>query len=257
MRSPIERIETETGHWYRNVKTGLPVPGVTTVAGVLPKDKLQNWKLRKAVSLALKGSWPEMPADVDPVNWLIEAGTREANAAATVGTGAHDFAEKYMLGENPDVTSYGTKEQFHVNCFLQFVRDYEPKPILVEKVLVHIDPKTGIPLYCGTMDLIAGLNDDFTWLIDYKASSSSPRASHALQAAAYTHATHWIDDDGEIYPMPEVDKAAVVLLNGGKADKCYRMYRLDNGPVVFSVFKSLLKVYNFTKVEDRVVLGEV
>lgn len=259
MRSPVKRVETETGHYYQNIKTGQRVPGVTTVAGVLPKAKLDNWKLKKAVALALKGetAWKDLPTGADLVSWLIEAGTREANQAADAGTNVHEFAEKYMLGEEPNKDELTKQEQFHANCFLQFVRDHNPKPVLVEKVLVYIDPKTQMPLYCGTMDLIAELSDEFTWLIDYKASSSQPRSSHALQSAAYTHATHWIDENNELHPMPKVDKAAVVLLNGGKADRCYRMYRLDNGPVVFSVFKSLLRIYNFSQIEDRTILGEL
>lgn len=259
MRNLIERVETDTGHYYRNVKTGAQIPGVTTVAGVMPKDKLQSWKLRKAVSLALKGesAWKKMPEGTDPVAWLIDAGTREANVAAEAGTNVHDFAEKHMLGLDPDISELTKKEQFHANCYLQFVRDHQPKPVLVEKVLTYIDPKTETPLYCGTMDLIAELSDEAVWLVDYKASSSQPRASHSLQSAAYTHATHWLEEDGTLHPMPKIDKAAVVLLNGGDPDRCYRMYRLDNGPVVFSVFKSLLRIYNFTKVEERVILGEV
>ena len=255
----IERVETETGHYYRSPKTGIQIPGVTTILKVLPKAQLDNWKLRKAVSLALKGdsAWKEMPAEVDTVSWLIEAGDREALAAAKIGTGAHNFAEQYMLGNDPDIEALSTAERHHAECFLHFVRDHQPRPVLVERVVTYIDPKTGVPLYCGTIDLIAELIDEYVWLVDYKASSSQPRPSHALQAAAYRHATHWLDEDGILVPMPSTDKAAVVLLNGGAANKCYRMYRLDAGAIAFRVFNDLREIYNFSKVEDKVILGEV
>lgn len=255
----VRRIETATGHYYIG-PDDRKIPGVTTVLKALPKVQLDNWKLRKAVSLALKGdvAWKEMPLGVDTVTWLIEAGEREAKAAAKIGTGAHNFAEQYLLGSNPDIEELSKAEKHHVECFLQFVRDCKPKPILIEKIITYIDSKTGLPLYCGTIDLMAELLDGLTWLIDYKASSSQPRPSHALQAAAYRYATHWVDIyTGDLHPMVQCDRTAVVLLNGGSHDKCYRMYELDSSPVVFSVFKSLLRIYNFDKISDRVIIGQM
>lgn len=163
-----------------------------------------------------------------------------------------------MLGNNPDIEALSKAEHHHAECFLQFVRDFEPQPILVEKVVAYIDPKTNMPLYCGTIDLVAKLNDGVVWLIDYKASSSQARPSHALQAAAYTHATHWVDvETGKLHPMPECERAAVVLLNGGSGDRGYRAFELDVSPVVFSVFKNLLRIHNFSKIEERVIIGEL
>jgi len=275
MKSPVERVETKTGHFYRNTETGKAIPGVTTILKALPKEALDTWRLRQAVGLTLKGdtAW----GDYDPeggklVDWLIGAGDRVANTAADIGTNAHQFAEDYMTGNEPDLESLAKKERKHVDCFLEFVRDYQPDPVLVEKVLVHIDPKSGQPLYMGTMDLIAKLTwndesnpnrlpnnweDGLTWLVDYKASSKQARPSHALQQAAYRYATHWLDEDGTLQPMVPVDKTAVILLNGGGAGHCYRGYELDSGPVVFSVFRSLLRITNFAKIEDRVILGEL
>lgn len=259
MKDLVKRIETDTGHYYIDPRTGKQIPGVTSVLKVLPKDQLDTWKLKKAVALALKGekAWKDMPDDVDAVSWLIEAGEREALVAAKKGTNAHEFAEKYMLGLDPDIELLSKPEQYHARCFLQFVRDYEPSPVLVEKVVTHIDPKLNVPIYCGTIDLVALLTDRFTWMLDYKASASQPRPSHALQASAYFHSTHWIGEDGTLHPMPPMDKAAVILLNGGTVDRGYRWHRLDVSPVVFSVFKSLLRIYNFSKIEDRVLLGEL
>jgi hypothetical protein len=119
------------------------------------------------------------------------------------------------------------------------------------------------------MDLIAELTatdlnrvpndwvDGETWMCDYKASSSAPRPSHALQTAAYRYSTHWIDEDGSLQEMVPVDHGAVILLNGGKGDSCYRMFKLDTSKVVFYVFKSLLTITNFQRMEDRVILREM
>jgi len=269
----IRRVETSGGHYYVN-KNDLPVPGVTTVLNCLPKEAINSWKLRKAVALALEGEgkW-DWDGRGNIVDYLIAAGDREANKAAVIGTNAHDFAEHHMLGENPDLEALGKKERRHVECYLNFVRDYQPDPVLVEKVVTYIDPKTELPLYAGTMDLIAKLTwndasdpsrlpnnwvDGLTFCLDYKASSSKPRPSHALQSAAYRYATHWLDaDTGELHEMVPVDKTAVILLNGGGAGRCFRMYELDSSPVVFSVFKSLMRIHNFSKMEECVILGEL
>lgn len=267
---PVRRIETATGHYYVDANDR-QIAGVTTILKALPKDALINWKIKKAIELALKGekAFKDMPVGYNKNNWLAEAGEREALKAAGIGTNAHAFAEAHMLGDDPDLDVLDDKVRYHSECYLQFVRDYNPEPVLVEKVLTYIDPKTGVPLYCGTMDLVAklyasegvytpeGWEDGLTWMIDYKASSSAARPSHALQASAYAHATHWIDEDGSLHEMVPVDRAAVLLLNGGKEGRCYRGFELDISPVVFSVFKSLLRISNFTKLEDRVIVGEL
>lgn len=247
---------------------------MTTILKALPKEALINWQMKKAVALALKGEkgLAGKPDHVDEVKWLIEAGEREALTAAAIGTGAHNFAEAHMLGKNPDMEALSEKEKKHAECYLNFVRDYQPTPVVVEKVVTHID-KNGTPLYCGTIDLVADLTwnderdatrlpnnwvDGLTWLVDYKASSSAPRPSHALQASAYRYATHYLDEESStLIEMPAVDRTAVILLNGGKGDRCYRMFELDTSPVVFSVFKSLLRISQFVKIEDRVILGEM
>lgn len=276
MESIVERVETQTGHFYRNKETKVQIPGVTTVLKALPKEALNTWKLRKAVDLALKGekAWEKAgkPEGVSPTTWLIDAGEREAFKAADIGTNAHNFAEAYMLGQEPDYEALGEAEQNHADCFLDFVKDYQPCPILVEKVIVHLD-KNNQPLYMGTIDLIADLTwntdrdysrlpndwqDGLTWLVDYKASAGQARPSHALQASAYRYATHWLHEEtGQLVEMPSVDRTAVILLNGGKVGRCYRMFELDSSPVVFSVFKSLLRISHFSKIEDRVILGEM
>ncbi len=265
----VRRIETNSGHYYCDDKD-IPIPGVTTILKALPKGALEKWTLRKAVSLALEGEdkW-DWDGNGTLVDYLIGAGEREATTAATKGTNAHNFAEAHMLGKNPDITSLTKGEQKHAEAYLDFVRDYQPKPILVEKVLTYIDPKSNRPLYCGTMDLIADLTasdlsrvpndwvDGETWMCDYKASASAPRSSHALQTAAYRYSTHWIDEDGSLQEMVNVDHGAVILLNGGKNGRGYRMYKLDTSKVVFHVFKSLLTISNFQRIEDRCILREM
>lgn len=266
----VRRVEVAGGHIYLDDRDQ-KIPGVTTILGCLPKGALETWKLRKAVDLALAGedkwSWDGQGRLTD---YLIGAGEREAFAAAKKGSNAHDFCEKHIKGEDPVMSSYTVPEQKHIKCYLDFVRDYQPEPVLVEKVLTYIDSKSNRPLFCGTNDLIAKLYwndasdstflpnnwiDGETWLVDWKASSGQVRASHALQAAFYAHSTHWLDNEtGELNPMIPVDKAAIVLLNGGKGGRGYRAQRVDISNVVFSVCKSLLRIYEFSKIEERTLL---
>ncbi len=270
----IRRVETVSGHYYLG-PDDKPVVGVTTVLNSMKKGALEKWAIKKAVSLALEGesAWKGYtPSQGTLVDWLSTAGEREANIAATIGTNSHNFAEAHMTGQEPDFEALGKKEQKHAKCYLDFVEDYQPEPILVEKVLVYIDPKTNYPLFAGSMDLIAKLTwndvrdhsrlpadwvDGETYILDYKASASQPRPSHALQMSAYRACSHYLDDDGQLQEMVPVDHAAVILLNGGKGQSCYRMIKLDTGPVVFHVFKCLLTISNFSKIEDRCILGSM
>jgi len=270
----VRRIETDSGHYYIDDKDN-PITGVTTALKVLPKAQLDKWTLRKAVSLALEGgdAWKGYnPDEGNLTDWLILAGEREANKAAHIGTNAHNFAEEHMLGRNPDINALGKKEQKHASCYLDFVEDYQPEPVLVERVVTYIDPKTNQPLFCGTIDLVAKLTwndarnssrlpnswvDGETWMCDYKSSASAPRPSHALQTAAYRYATHYIDDDGQLQEMVPVDHGAVILLNGGKGESCYRMYELQCDKIVFHVFRCLLTISNFQKLESRTILGSM
>lgn len=267
----VRRVDTLAGgHYYVNDRDE-PIMGVTTALKALPKVALDKWNLKKAVALALEGEskW-NWDGNGNVVDYLIGAGEREAFKAADIGTNAHNFAEAHMLGLNPVLEDLGKKEQKHANCYLNFVEDYQPEPVLVEKVVTYIDSKTNQPLYCGTNDLIAKLTwndkkdpsrlpndwvDGQVWGVDYKASASAPRPSHALQMAAYRYATHWIDEDGSLQEMVPVDNCAVILLNGGKGESCYRMYKLDTSKVVFHVFKCLLTISNFSRIEDRVIQG--
>lgn len=160
MAKPIvRRIETSTGHYYCNDRDEA-IPGVTTILKSLPKDALTKWNIKRAVELALAGEnkW-DWDGNGTLVDYLIGAGEREAFKAADIGTNAHNFAEAHMLGKNPDIDALGKKEQKHARSYLTFVEDYQPEPVLVEKVLTYIDSKSNQPLFCGTMDLIAKL----TW----------------------------------------------------------------------------------------------
>lgn len=272
----VRRIDTlDGGHYYVDDKDR-PISGVTTVLKCLPKGALEKWALRKAVSLALDGEEAWTKAKYDPnrngnlIDWLTGAGDREAFKAADIGTTAHTFAEAHMLGQNPDLEALIKPAQKHAKCYLNFVADYQPEPILIEKTVTYIDSKSNRPLYCGSLDLIARLtwNDDRdstrlpndwvdgeVWNCDYKASASQPRPSHSLQLAAYRHATHWIDEDGSLQEMVPVDHSAVILLNGGKGENGYRMFRLDTSKIVFHVFKCLLTISNFVPIEQRAILN--
>lgn len=253
----VNRIETGGGHYYAD-DNGERILGVTSVCSKMPKPQLDDWKVASAVRLALQtDKHPKRkPLEGEAlVKWCSDAGSRVAQKAANLGNGAHDYAESFLLGRAPDYETISASVRPMVDCFLRYVADWQPKPLLVERVLVHLDPKTGRPLYAGTCDLIADLVDGSRQVVDWKGATKAPRTSHALQMAAYAHATHWLDEtDGSLQPMPEgITAAQVVLLNGGEF--CYRAYDLDISPVTFSVFKSLLRIAKFEKMQDLVILN--
>lgn len=254
----VRRVETNSGHIYLDDKDDR-VPGVTTVLQNLPKPALIDWKVKSAVRLALNtDKHPKRkPLEGEQlVAWCAESGDRTARKAADLGTAAHDWAEAHMNGEDVDAEELSAAVRPMVDCYLRFVEDWKPSPVLVERLFVYVSPKTGRPMYCGTGDLVADLKDGNRWMLDWKGQTKSPRTTHALQLAAYANSTHWVDEEGELHPMVQCDKGAVILLNGSP-DTCYRMYEADISKDTFNVFMYLLRIHRFMQHEDEVLLGLV
>lgn len=262
----VRRVEVDGGHYYLDDQNNR-IPGVTTILKNLPKGALEEWRVRQAVELALdptKHPKKRVLEGRELVDWCAGAGDRVARQAANLGNVAHAVAESELLGKPFDLSEEKNPKILKmVECFRQFVRDWEPVPVLVDGVpfvellVTYINPKTGRPEYCGTSDFCCTVLDGTVVLGDWKGQSKAPRSSHALQAAAYAHATHVVIDPekGTLAPMPKVDRAAVVLLNGGDEDTCYRAFELDISKPVFSIFQSLLRIHRFCEIQDMTIMG--
>lgn len=137
------------------------VPGVTTILGVLNKPALIPW----ANKMGLQG--------IDTNKFV--------NAAARVGTLAHEMAECDLGGPEPDFDAYSPHEKDRAeNALLSFYewrKHHKIEPLLIEERLVSKQFRFG-----GTIDCY-GIIDGDLGLVDLKTGKAIyPEMFHQLAA---------------------------------------------------------------------------
>lgn len=146
IKVPYQRNKAHTR--YRT-KSGLAVPGSTTVLGIMAKEALVAW----AWKLGTEGK------DYRKVR----------DQAADIGSLAHFMINCYLLGKEPDLSEF-SKENIDQaeNSFLKFVTWWDDNKFTVmESELPLVSEKY---LYGGTTDCIAKDQNGKIVLIDFKTS---------------------------------------------------------------------------------------
>ena len=165
-----------------------------------------------------------MVADLKDVPW------RERDAAANRGTEVHKLAEKLVKGEAievpPELSGY-------VDSYVQFLDDWQPKPVLVEATVANL--RWG---YAGQLDLVADLPNGERAVMDLKTSKGVyPETS--LQCAAYRHAEIYLDGNDQELQLADLGITAAYVVHV-RADG-YSVHPLDVSEVgPFKVFLHLL-----------------
>jgi hypothetical protein len=208
---PIARRRNHgRGHSYEI--EGERVDGVTwAVDNGIPKPALIDWAARTTAEYAVD-RWDEL-ADETPSKRLrvLERARWDApKKAAARGTDVHKLALRLAAGEEVDVPEPLVG---HVDAYLKFVDEWQPREILVEVPVFHRTLR-----YAGTLDLIADLIDGNRWLLDWKTSASGIFRETAVQLAAYRNAEFFLDADGREQPLPEVDFCGAVWLRADGYD---------------------------------------
>lgn len=241
----IKRRNYGRGHGY--TIDGQKVPGVTTIIGNgLPKPALMGWAAKTiaeyvadrldqdgdhVIADQLVGDlgelartkskqWPDKLSRTKVAELLKGIHYEDRDQAAKRGTEVHGIAERLASGEEVDVPEPLTG---HVDAYLQFLDDWQPTDALLEFVGGNLTHR-----YSGTGDMIATLIDGKRWLLDIKTSRSGPFGEVALQLAGYRYFEHVLID-GEVVPMPEVDRCGVIWV---RADG-YDLIPFEAGPAEF------------------------
>lgn len=163
---------------------GHPVPGVTTILGVVNKPALPKWSAKRVAEYVA-----DNPDGVDElrrlgraplVKALQEIPWAERDLAAKRGTEVHAAAEAIIHGQEIDVPA---ELVGHVQAYIQFLDDYEIQPVLVE---VAVGSRTH--KYAGTLDMVADSNRHPRGIYDLKTARGGIYASTAYQNTAYTYA---------------------------------------------------------------------
>ena len=152
----IERIDTQTGRFYRTPEGNL-YPSVTTVLASLPNTSLDAWRASVGASEA----------------------DRVSKLAAARGTRLHAFCEDYLLKRNPKIDVFDRESYSGLTEHLDRV-----EPIAIEQFMYSDRLRVA-----GTPDCIGKYNGEL-YVIDFKTTSRQKHDgefdSYWLQTAAYS-----------------------------------------------------------------------
>lgn len=204
MGEPRNARSGPQGRQYVWPETGETFVSVTTVLDVIDKPALMRWAAKKVAEYAVteRDNWDRLDAAA-AVDLLKGAPWRYTEERIELGTSVHAATEAYMKGENGPV--YPGEVAGYMAQFMDFLKTAKPT---IEQAEVSVYNRKHA--YAGTLDLLCQM-DGRLLLIDYKTGKRAyPEAE--LQLAAYAGAEFIGLDDGTELPMPQIDRAAVLLL---------------------------------------------
>lgn len=148
---------------------GKLMPSITNVISVKSSPFLMPWATRlvaqEAVNIAQK--WPNKLTDqpYKAVDYLKETANRERDFWGAQGSRIHYACEMIALGKDVDMSEYTDYEKASVAEWRQWVKEFTPKFIAMEKTGFGTTPD-GLN-YAGTSDFVAEINGK-TVIGDYK-----------------------------------------------------------------------------------------
>lgn len=166
---------------------GIPVPGVTSISGLLPKEWLAPWAAKMAVTY-LKEKWiPGKPYSKGEISALLDEAKKAhkvtKDEAANRGTSAHDWFELYVKAQmnGSRVLPGFPEDPFVMNSIRLFLQYIEATPIEWLHSEVVVGSRTH--MFAGKFDAIAKIKG-VTYLIDFKTASGIYYEQY-VQTAAY------------------------------------------------------------------------
>lgn len=235
------RFTPSTHRYYLDAR---PVPGVTTILGVLDKPALPRWSAKLVAEyvadnpdgieqLRQMGRGPMVDA-LRGLPW------QKRDDAASRGTTLHDHAEALLRGEAVELADDDPLLPVVENA-LRFLDEWHIEPVLIEAPVASREHR-----YAGTLDLIAKYRRPDTGAIgtaifDWK-SGKAIYPEFAWQLAAYAGAEfHGLL--GDEHPIPATDAAFGIHIRPDG----YDVYPLAHGPEVVAEFHAIRAVYDIAK----------
>jgi hypothetical protein len=168
---------------HRYSVDGNPVYGVTTVLKTINKPALMPWAAKMGSEYLVKELKPGTTVDELDIDRLAKgiksAYRQKADNSANIGTLAHDWCEKYIIGEFPDAPTNPDLNNIS-QAFVEFVSKHHIDVIHTERKLY-----SRIHNFAGTADLIAMFDGELA-ILDYKTTASGIYNEHFFQLGAYS-----------------------------------------------------------------------
>jgi hypothetical protein len=233
-----------------------PWPSVTTILEILSKPALVTWKAQESVRAFIRHLnqfstvlWEQGEAAV--VKLALQTADEQRDKAAKLGSSIHllaDLVQRAPEGAETAVEGFrvSDEEKPYLEAWRRFTAFLEAQGASI----VSSEHAVWGEGYAGTYDLIVQM-DGALWMVDIKTSKGI-YPEYALQLAAYGHAAGIIlPNDPKLYPMPKIDRYAVLHLRPDAYPQ--DGYKLIEYPVTereYFSFISALDLYEWRK-EDR------
>lgn len=223
---------------------GMPVPGVTSIIGVLDKPALPKWAAEQVARHVA-----ENPAAIEAmrplgveamVKALKETPWAARDKAADRGTRFHQHAAAILMGAEEEVP----EDQVPlVESALKFAEEWQIEPILIEQAVASREHR-----YAGTADLAAKYRRPDTGeaaigIFDWK-SGKKIYTSACWQLNAYGMAEFY-GLDGDEHPMAELGITAAYGIHI-RADG-YDVYPLAYGPDVYAEWLVIRQAFDINR----------
>lgn len=252
-REGLRKRTNGRGHWY--TLDGRKVDGVTTLLkDGIPKPALVGWAAKSVAQFVVdnREGVTDMWSRLSPDEMVYELkGTPYAqrDAAGARGTEIHKFAEQLAAGEEVDVP---TEIAPYVEAAARWFDDWRP-------IVLHVERPVASRQwwYAGTFDNVFETPDGVRWMGDWKSGRTGIWGEAALQAAAYTNAEFFLDENDAEQPMADlrITKGVGVHL---KADGTYAAHELDVSAEAFAHFNRAAWMARTNKdMKERLVSAEL
>ena len=191
----------KSNHSY--LLNGLPVPGCSSIAGILPKGFLAPWASKLAVETIdrlIKPNTKYSKSELTEALALAKiAHTIRKDTALETGSRVHLLLEAYIKNGKEIPKQEDSEVQECVNRFMEWVNQHKIE-WLASELLVGSE----MYKFAGTLDAIARLDNKLV-LIDFKSSKQISIGEYGLQTAGYKIAL-------EELGCPDIEERIIVRL---------------------------------------------
>jgi hypothetical protein len=245
----IRTLTRGNSRYYVHPETGLKIPGVTSVIGMLPKPFLTFWSSKVVAEYAIDhlGDMVNIVLRGDrqgAIDYLKGAPRRTTAGAAELGTLAHSAFEDIANGKDPIVSADVLP---FAKLFKRMLADTGMTVSLQEQT-VHSEQHD----YAGSFDGY-GQIDGKPVFIDYKTTRSGIHAEVALQLSAYRYSDHILGPDGSTTPTPKAEGGLVVHVRPDKI----QVVEVDCDEDVFKFFLHLRETFRWVDGKDKEVIAPI
>lgn len=193
---------------HRYTYAGQTYPGVTSILKVIDKsDALMAWAARNTAEAAVSqidhlASLLEAVGPEGVVKALTSRSSWKRDEAAQLGTDVHALADRVANGEPDLIVPENVRK--HVHGYAEWWASSGWTVRTTEAFILQPDHGYG-----GTLDLLCRDRDGRTVLADIK-TGKGVYSEAVLQLTAYGAATLIQTPQGQLFPMPKVDRYAIL-----------------------------------------------